>query len=46
VTATGRDGPGSHVVVTVRYRAPTAVPLLGRLLGDVDLEAEATMRVE
>jgi Flp pilus assembly protein TadG len=46
VTVTGRDGPGSRVVVTVRYRAPTAVPLLGRLLGSVDLEAEATMRVE
>jgi Flp pilus assembly protein TadG len=46
VTVRGRDGPGSRVTVTVRYRAPTEVPLLGHLLGDVVLQAEATMRVE
>ncbi len=42
----GRDGPGSRVTVTVRYRSPTDVPLVGRLLGDRTIEASVTMRVE
>ena len=42
----GRDGPGSRVRVDVTYSAPTDVPLIGSLLGDVTLHAEATMRVE
>jgi len=46
VTSSGRGGPGSRVRVEVRYRAPTAVPLIGAALGDVVLEAAATMRVE
>ncbi len=41
-----RGVPGTTVQVTVHYRAPTSVPLVGRLLGDVDLEASASMRVE
>jgi Flp pilus assembly protein TadG len=41
-----RGQPGTTVRVTVHYRAPTSVPLVGRLLGDVDLEASASMRVE
>jgi Flp pilus assembly protein TadG len=41
-----RGQPGTTVRVTVRYRAPTAVPLVGRLVGDVDLDASASMRVE
>ena len=32
--------------MTVRYRSPTDVPLIGPLVGDRTLEAEATMRVE
>jgi hypothetical protein len=32
--------------VIVRYRSPTIVPLVGQLLGDRLLTAEATMRVE
>lgn len=32
--------------VTVRHRAATDVPLVGRLLPDVDLEASATMAIE
>ena len=32
--------------MTVTYRSPTAVPLVGHLLGDRTLTAEATMRVE
>lgn len=42
----GRDGPGSRVEVEVVYDAPTDVPLVGALIGDVTLRAEATMRVE
>ena len=37
---------GSRVVVTVRYDSPTNVFMVGRLLGDVALEATATMRFE
>lgn len=46
VRARGRDGPGSRVEVTVRYRMATDVPLVGHLLPDLDLRAVATMRVE
>lgn len=42
----GRGRAGSRVRVTLRYAAPTEVPLLGPLLGDVDLRAKAAMRVE
>jgi hypothetical protein len=42
----GRGGAGSHVRVDVRYRAPTRVPLVGVVVGDVTLKATATMRVE
>jgi hypothetical protein len=42
----GRDGRGSHVTAHVVYDAPTDVPLIGALLGDIQLEGEATMRVE
>ncbi len=46
VAVTGRDGPGSRVRVEVAYRAPTGVPIVGRLLGDRTLHAAVTMRVE
>ena len=46
VNVEGRGRRGSRVKVTVHYRAPTDVPLVGSLLGDVDLAADATMRVE
>jgi hypothetical protein len=46
VRVDGRAGPGSRVTVEVTYRAPTDVPLVGSLLGDVTLRARATMRVE
>ena len=42
----GRAGAGSRVEVEVEYQAPTDVPLVGSLLGDVTLRATATMRVE
>lgn len=41
-----RGEPGDPVRVAVRYRSPTDVPLVGPLIGDVPLTAEATMRVE
>jgi hypothetical protein len=41
-----RGRPGSRVGVDVRYRAPTDVPVVGRILGDVTLTGRATMRVE
>ena len=46
VDVTGRGGAGTRVRVQIRYRAPTRVPLVGAAVGDVDLEATATMRVE
>ena len=46
VEVAGRDGRGSHVHVRVRYRAATDVPFVGALVGDVTIEADATMRVE
>jgi len=42
----GSTDPGGRLTVTIRYRSPTAVPLIGPLLGDRTLVAEATMRVE
>jgi len=37
---------GSEVRATVRYRSPTDVPLVGRLLGEVTVQATAAMRAE
>src|SRR5262245_35183723 len=39
----GRDGPGSRVTVSVSYAAPTGVPLLRNIVGQVTLHGEATM---
>jgi Flp pilus assembly protein TadG len=46
VRTSGRAGPGSRVTATVRYRAPTDVPVIGAMVGDVRLTASVTMRVE
>ena len=46
VATDGRQGPGSRVRATVRYSAPTDVPVVGVLVGDVRLRAAASMRVE
>jgi hypothetical protein len=46
VDVEGRGIRGSHVTVRVTYDAPTDVPLIGGLIGEVHLEGEATMRVE
>jgi hypothetical protein len=46
VTVGARGQPGSRVAVTVTYRSPTIVPLVGDLVDDVEVRATATMRVE
>src|SRR5207302_2271958 len=46
VAVGARAGPGSLVTVDITYDAPTDVPLVGRLIGDVRLHARAVMRVE
>jgi len=46
VAMTARGAPGSHVRVSVTYRSPTDVPLVGAALPDFELHASATMRVE
>lgn len=46
VEASGRGGAGSRVRVLVRYVSVTDLPLVGPLLGDVELSGSASMRVE
>jgi Flp pilus assembly protein TadG len=46
VELTGSTETGGRLTVTVRYRTPTDVPVVGVLLGDRTLAAQATMRVE
>jgi Flp pilus assembly protein TadG len=46
VTTAGRGGAGSRVTATLSYLAPTEVPVVGALVGDVRLRATVTMRVE
>jgi hypothetical protein len=46
VHQSGRHGPGSRVRVQVTYRVPTAVPIVGALVGDRTIRSSATMRVE
>jgi len=46
LTVAGGGSPGDLATVLVRYRAPTEVALVGRLLGDVTVQAEVAMRVE
>ncbi len=41
-----RGPPGGQVQVAVNYRAPTDVPLVGRLVPDIRLSSGAVMRVE
>ncbi len=41
-----RGRVGSVVRVVVRYRSVTDAPLVGPLVGDVEMEADASMRIE
>jgi len=46
VDLSGRGAVGSEVRAVVNYRPPTRLPFVGRMLGDLTLRGEATMRVE
>jgi Flp pilus assembly protein TadG len=46
VELSGATTTGGRVTAVVRYRSPTRVPLVGPLVGDRELVARATMRVE
>lgn len=46
VDVSGSLDPGGHVTVTVNYTVAPSVPLAGSLIGDIDLDASATMLVE
>ncbi|NNE97316.1 MAG: hypothetical protein HKN24_14960 [Acidimicrobiales bacterium] len=46
VSLSGGRAPGDTLTVEVRYRSTTDVPLVGRIVGDVDLEAAVAIRVE
>ena len=41
-----QPGPARRVVVSVSYRSPTSLALVGSLLPDVTLRSKATMRAE
>ena len=46
VALSGGTAAGDSLTVAVTYVSGTNVPLVGRLIGDVDLSAEVTIRVE
>lgn len=46
VDVSGSLEPGGHVTVTVGYVVESRIPLAGAIIGDVELDAEATMLVE
>lgn len=46
VVSSGRAAAGSMVHVQLTYASPTDVAGIGRLIPDLELRAEATMRVE
>lgn len=46
VGQSGGRSRGEYVTVTADYRSSTTVPLIGRMIGDIDLTASVTMRVE
>ncbi len=46
LTLSGGTNRGDTTTARLRYRSPTDVPLVGRLVGDVTVVAEVTMRVE
>ena len=46
VTLGGGTTTGNLITSAVTYRAATEVPIVGRLVGDITLTAEVTMRVE
>jgi Flp pilus assembly protein TadG len=47
VSVAGASGaPGDRLTVTVRYRVPTTVPLVGSLVPDLVVQTTVTARIE
>lgn len=46
VSLTGGTSTGDAATATITYQSPTNVPIVGWLVGDVELQASVTMRVE
>jgi Flp pilus assembly protein TadG len=46
VSLSGGRSKGDHITARVTYFSETKLPLIGRLVPDVGLQAEVTMRVE
>ncbi len=46
VSLSGGTSEGDLATTTVVYQAPTDLPLVGALIGDITLQAAVTMRVE
>ena len=46
VSMSGGRSAGDSLHVTVQYSAPTQVPMVGRLIGAIDLSSTVTIRVE
>lgn len=46
VVWSGGSDPGDRGTASITYRSPTQVPLVGRLIGDVTLSGEVTVRIE
>lgn len=46
VTLAGERSSGELLTVEVRYRSPTAVPIVGSLIDDVDITVSAVARIE
>lgn len=46
VTLSGGRSKGDHITAQITYVSATKLPLIGRLVPDVRLHAEVTMRVE
>lgn len=46
VVLSGGRTKGDHITASITYKSATRFPIVGRLLPDVQLKAEVTMRVE
>ncbi|MGI9599179.1 MAG: TadE family protein [Acidimicrobiales bacterium] len=46
VGLSGSRGSGDLLTVSVEYRSATGVPLVGALIGDIDLSTTAVVRIE
>jgi Flp pilus assembly protein TadG len=46
VAVAGSPSAGSRLIVTVRYRCPTDVPIIGPLMREVHINTKVTIRAE